>query len=109
MLLSLSKLIAILLPATEPIRWLTFGLILLPLGIFMGVPFAAGLRHLERTSPGWIPWAWAVNGAFSGISGVAAAMIALDAGFQVTLATGWVAYAVAYVTSSLHPKTTRPD
>ncbi len=100
-LLIVSPLIHLLLPANESARWLAMGAVLLPLGILMGVPFASGLRNLELGHPGWIPWAWAVNGAFSGISGVAAAMISLDAGFQATLIAGWGAYLLALLTSTL--------
>lgn len=96
-----SDLIDLLLPAPALVRWGALVLILLPLGILMGVPFAAGLQRLENNHPGWIPWAWAVNGAFSGISGVAAAMLALDAGFRATLAAGWVAYALAAASRNL--------
>ncbi len=72
--------------------------ILLPAGTLMGVPFAAGLRRLERSKPGLIPWAWGVNGAISGVSGVLAALIAIDFGFSVVLAVAAVAYALARLT-----------
>jgi hypothetical protein len=62
----------------------------------MGVPFAAGLRRLEGRSPGSIPWAWAINGAISGVSGVLAALISLDAGFTITLIVGALAYLGAW-------------
>lgn len=91
-----------LLPAPEWVRWLAMGALLLPLGILMGVPFASGLRDLELEHPGWIPWAWAVNGAFSGISGVAAAIISLDAGFQATLLAGGTAYLLAFAANAAH-------
>ena len=94
-ILAVPNIIHALLPAPGLARWLALALLLAPLGILMGVPFAAGLRRLERSNPGWIPWAWAVNGAFSGISGVAATMIALDLGFQATLISGLLAYALA--------------
>jgi hypothetical protein len=61
----------------------------------MGVPFAAGLRRLERERPGLIPWAWAVNGATSGLSGVLAALVALNWGQTAALALGAAAYGVA--------------
>jgi hypothetical protein len=73
--------------------------ILTPIGILMGVPFAAGLRHSEIRSPGSIPWAWAINGAISGVSGVLAAMIALDFGITITLAVGSTAYLGALIAS----------
>jgi hypothetical protein len=71
-------------------------LILLPLGLLMGVPFVSGLAHLERQSSPLIPWAWAINGALSGVSGVLAAIIALSFGFQATLFTGGLIYVVAW-------------
>lgn len=70
--------------------------ILLPLGLLMGVPFVSGLAHLEKQSSRLIPWAWAINGALSGVSGVLAAMIALSLGFQATLFAGGLIYVVAW-------------
>jgi hypothetical protein len=73
--------------------------LLAPAGLLMGVPFAAGLRRLEEQSPGSIPWAWAINGAISGVSGVLAALISLDAGFTITLVVGTLAYLGAWGTA----------
>ena len=70
--------------------------ILLPLGTLMGVPFVSGLATLEINSPQLIPWAWAINGALSGVSGVLAAMISLSLGFQATLFAGGLIYLVAW-------------
>ena len=67
---------------------------LVPLGFLMGIPFASGLRSIVTAE---IPWAWAVNGAFSGIGGVAAAMITLDLGFRMALMVGGSAYLVAWL------------
>lgn len=69
---------------------------LFPLGLLMGVPFASGLAHLDINSSQLIPWAWAINGALSGVSGVLAAMISLSMGFQATLFAGGVMYLVAW-------------
>jgi hypothetical protein len=74
--------------------------LLSPAGLMMGIPFAAGLSELERVAPGVIPWAWAINGAISGIAGVFAAMIALDLGLRITLLVGVMAYAGAYFSAS---------
>jgi len=87
------------LPWELPARLALTIAILTPAGLLMGVPFAAGLRRLEDRTPGSIPWAWAVNGAVSGISGVLAALISLDAGFTVTLVVGTLAYFGAWVTA----------
>ncbi len=78
-------------------RVILFTAALIPCGLLMGVPFASGLRILHESSPGSTPWAWAVNGALSGLSGVAAAMIALDAGFSVTFYVGTLAYFGAWL------------
>jgi hypothetical protein len=78
-------------------RAVLFVVLLIPCGLLMGVPFASGLRILHESSPGATPWAWAVNGALSGLSGVAAAMISLDAGFSVTFYIGTLAYLGAWL------------
>lgn len=70
-------------------------LALAPLGYFMGLPFAAGLRVVERHHVALVPWAWAVNGSFSVISAVLAVIIALSAGFSAVLWLGAAAYAGA--------------
>lgn len=76
-------------------RLLLTVLVLAPLGYFMGLPFAAGLRVVEEHHAALVPWAWAVNGSFSVISAVLAVIIALSAGFSVVLWLGAAAYAGA--------------
>jgi len=96
----------IVLPAIVPIslawplgtRMILFTALLIPCGLLMGVPFASGLRILHESAPGSMPWAWAVNGAVSGLSGVAAALISLDAGFSVTFYIGALVYFGAWLT-----------
>ncbi len=96
----------IVLPVIVPIslawplgtRMILFTALLIPCGLLMGVPFASGLRILHESAPGSMPWAWAVNGAVSGLSGVAAALISLDAGFSVTFYIGALAYFGAWLT-----------
>jgi hypothetical protein len=66
-----------------------------PLGLLMGIPFARGMGLIERAAPGLTPWAWAINGSASVISGVLAVMIALSAGFSAVLWIGAACYAVA--------------
>jgi hypothetical protein len=80
-----------------PLRLLGAGLSLAPLGVLMGLPFPLGLAWLENRAPGWVPWAWAVNGCASVIAAVLAAMLALSYGFSLVLILGAVAYGVAFV------------
>jgi spermidine synthase len=70
-------------------------LALAPIGFLMGLPFAGGLRVVERREPGLVPWAWAINGSFSVISSVLAVMIALSWGFSAVLWLGAAAYGLA--------------
>jgi hypothetical protein len=91
----LSPIVELALPWPLLARLSVAFLTLAPLGFLMGIPFASGLRRLERSRPGLIPWAWAVNGAVSGVSGVGAAMIALDLGIRSVLAAGLAAYLIA--------------
>ncbi len=72
---------------------------LVPAGFLMGIPFAAGLRRLERDRPGLIPWAWAVNGAVSGLSGVLAALVTLDGGQTAALGLAAAAYLIAFASA----------
>jgi hypothetical protein len=70
-------------------------LALAPLGYLMGLPFAGGLRLVERHNPALVPWAWAINGSFSVISAVLAVILALSWGFSAVLWLGATAYAGA--------------
>jgi hypothetical protein len=81
--------------------------LILPAGLLMGVPFPSGLRRLELTLPGAIPWAWAVNGAVSGVAGVVATMSLVSCGATATLLVGALFYAGAFlVARSLPPEST---
>lgn len=71
-------------------------LLLAPLGVVMGMPFPRGLAWLESAAPWLAPWAWAVNGCASVISGVLAAILALSYGFTVVLLIGAACYAGAW-------------
>jgi hypothetical protein len=77
--------------------------LVLPAGVLMGAPFPSGLRRLELTSPGAIPWAWAVNGAVSGVAGVVATIALVSYGATATLLIGTVFYAGAFVTARRLP------
>jgi hypothetical protein len=90
--LAIGPIIATALPWPLAVRITLAVLCVFPVGLLMGVPFAAGLRRLQAEASSSISWAWALNGAASGISGVLAAMISLDAGFTVTMAIGTLAY-----------------
>jgi hypothetical protein len=78
------------------------GLVLIPLGLAMGMPFPTGLRALggtvgdtmaqENSAGNAVEWAWAMNAASSVLGSVLAMVIAIQWGLNVTLACGAVAY-----------------
>ncbi len=71
---------------------------LTPLGILLGMPFPQGLRRLEAVRPGWVPWAWGVNGAVSVVASPLAALLALTLGFRAVFLAAGLAYAGAGLT-----------
>ncbi|HKT87804.1 MAG TPA: hypothetical protein VJQ59_05180 [Candidatus Sulfotelmatobacter sp.] len=90
-------------------RLVVSGVLLIPLGFIMGMPFPTGLRALaaspapefpagEAASDNAVEWAWAMNAAASVLGSVLAMVIAIQFGLTITLACGAAAYALALVT-----------
>ncbi len=72
------------------------GLLLMPLGLAMGMPFPSGLRALATDAGhGAVEWAWAMNAASSVLGSVLAVVIAIQFGLTITLTCGAAAYAAA--------------
>ena len=87
-------------------RLLVSGVLLIPLGFVMGMPFPTGLRALatfpsakspsgQGPSDNAVEWAWAMNAAASVLGSVLAMVIAIQFGLTVTLACGAAAYVLA--------------
>jgi spermidine synthase len=87
-------------------RLLVSGILLIPLGFVMGMPFPTGLRALaalpapefpsgQGGSDNSVEWAWAMNAAASVLGSVLAMVIAIQFGLTVTLACGATAYFLA--------------
>lgn len=68
-----------------------------PLAFFMGMPFPLGIRWAASEAPGFIPWAWGINGFASVISAALATLLALEFGFTAVLSLALLLYAVASV------------
>ena len=66
-----------------------------PLAFFMGMPFPLGLRRLSQTAPGFLPWAWGINGFASVVSAVLATLLAIEFGFNAVIVIALVFYALA--------------
>ena len=91
-----------------PYRLLVSGVLLIPLGFVMGMPFPTGLRALassrgRKTSAdqsvldNGVEWAWSMNAAASVLGSVLAMVIAIQFGLTVTLACGAAAYLLALI------------
>ena len=84
-------------------RLVVSGILLIPLGFMMGMPFPTGLRALASAPAPEFPasngkdesaveWAWAMNAGASVLGSVLAMVIAIQFGLTVTLACGAGAY-----------------
>lgn len=81
------------------------GVLLIPLGFVMGMPFPTGLRALAAAAASQFPgaqdnaieWAWAMNAAASVLGSVLAMVIAIQFGLTAALACGAGAYLLALV------------
>ncbi|MGE0415798.1 MAG: hypothetical protein AB7O80_03240 [Acetobacteraceae bacterium] len=70
--------------------------ILAPVSLALGMPFPLALGRTGDS--GFLPWAWALNGAFSVVATPLANLIAREYGFSRVLLCAAVLYAVALVT-----------
>jgi len=107
-LLGVIGVIAFTLVVTPPVLSATLGwtltarvlvaiLLIAPLGVSLGVPFATGLRLVGREALQLVPWAWAVNGFFTVIGSVGAMILGMALGFTAVLTIAAVCYAVGMV------------
>lgn len=75
-------------------------LLVFPVGFFLGMPFPLGILTIEKQPKGAIAWAWAMNGLFTVIGGLASVLLSLYCGFTVTLLVAMGIYLVAFATYS---------
>jgi len=66
-----------------------------PLAFSMGMPFPLGLKHVARTAPAFIPWAWGINGFASVMSAVLATLLAIEFGFTFVVLFALLLYGIA--------------
>lgn len=69
---------------------------IMPLAMAMGMPFPLGLALLNRDRPGWIPWAWSINGCATVISAVGAPLIAMTSGYTGVIGLALLLYVSVY-------------
>jgi spermidine synthase len=73
-------------------------LLIAPLAFCMGMPFPLGLERVGAVMPGFIPWAWGINGCASVISAVMASLLAIQFGFTVVIIAALLLYLAAALT-----------
>jgi hypothetical protein len=69
--------------------------VLAPIGFLMGMPFPTGIRLLKAHRPEYIPWMWAINGAFSVLGAVLAIALGIMYGSSYALILGISIYLIA--------------
>ena len=69
-----------------------------PIGFLLGMPFAHGIKVVERTNPSFVPWAWAVNGSTTVIGSIATVILSMNFGFAAVLVASAAVYLVAFAT-----------
>ncbi len=96
-------------------------LLLAPVSVALGIPFplalargtqGGGARHGETgvggggaVGPGFLPWAWALNGAFSVVATPLANLVAIHSGYGMVLLCGALLYGVALLLFPRMPAT----
>jgi len=77
-------------------RALVAGAMTAPLALLLGMPFAHGVSLLRKLSPGFVPWAWAVNGSASVVGSVFTVIVSMNFGFSAVLLAAIFIYAIAF-------------
>src|SRR5919202_4763488 len=80
--------------------------LLSPIGFLMGMPLPTGIRLLKAHRPDYIPWMWAINGAFSVLGAVLAIAIGIMYGSSRAMILGILVYLIALAISFVSKKKT---
>ena len=67
-------------------------IMIFPLAFFLGMPFPLGILAVGNRGGGVVAWAWAFNGLFTVIGGLASVLISMFAGFKLTLVLATAIY-----------------
>lgn len=68
---------------------------LAPISLALGFPFPLGLDRFQQEGPALLPWAWALNGAFSVVATPLANLLGHGMGLSWLLAAGMICYSGA--------------
>ena len=81
-------------------RMVVSAFILFPFGFFMGMAFPLGILCIERRAREAVAWAWAMNGLFTVVGGMASVLLSIYLGFTATELISLGIYGVALVAVS---------
>lgn len=81
--------------SSNAIRILVAGLLLSPMGFFMGTAFPLGMKLASKKLPDMTPWFWGVNGATSVWASILAVFLAILWGISFSFWIGCAFYAIA--------------
>ena len=85
-----------------PVRILLMLVVIAPVGVALGFPFACGMAALQPY-PYFVPWAWSLNGAFSVVASPLAQLLAMGHGNRALVAAGLVLYLLVWIWLPLAP------
>jgi hypothetical protein len=98
-LLVLDRAMPRLMHLSHPLRAAAAVGMLGPLAILMGMPFPAGLRHVDSSRPELNPWAWGINACATVMGAALCILIGSSLGFRAALVTaagiylfGWLVF-----------------
>ncbi len=76
-------------------RILIAAAMMFPMGFFMGMPLPLGILAIAQRPSGAVAWAWAMNGLFTVIGSLIAALGSIYFGANIVLLIGFAIYVVA--------------
>lgn len=78
------------------VKGLVVLIVIAPVSFALGMPYPLGLSTMKEHTGSLIPWAYAINGAFSVISTPVAAIVSISNGYTALFAVSIVLYGLAF-------------
>ena len=98
-LIGLTGLLSAYLSSPMTLKCLVLLGVLAPVSFALGLPFSLGLSRL-KSEGGMVPWAWALNGAFSVVATPLANLLANSTGYSLLLGLSLGLYLVVFLVFS---------
>jgi hypothetical protein len=76
-------------------RIVVSGVMILPLGFFLGMPFPLGILAIANRPRGAIAWAWGMNGLFTVVGGLLSVVVSVLFGFNFAILMALGLYVIA--------------